>query len=126
MSSYREQLQALPEASDGRPNNAQARLLSKTEAGRTALQRFAEEVARLVPTPDARLSALRAAEAQNWQESFEAAVDAQRELTTALWGEHGRLKVDGGPQAQRDAWAAQDAEFELLACRLMSQARSSA
>jgi len=119
-------LQSLPQSPAADSNNTRARRFSHTTDGRMVLARFVHEVARLVDTQDARRCAERAEQATEWQPAFEAAVDAQRELEMAVWGEAEPLSDSANPQAQRDAWHARHAELEMLTRRLLDQARSAA
>jgi len=119
-------LQALPKSPAADSNNTRARRFAHTTDGRGVLVRFTREVARLVETQDARRCAERAEQATEWQPAFEAAVDAQRELEMAVWGEADPLSDSASPQSQRDAWHARHTELEALTRRLFDQARSAA
>lgn len=116
-------LQGLPQSAAPDSNTTRARWFAHTVEGRRVLVAFAREVARLVQTQEAQHCAERAEQATEWQSAFEAAVTAQQELETVLWGATDSLSNSLRSQDQRNACYT---KLEELTRRLLDQARGAA
>ena len=114
-------LQALPVSGSRDSVNVQLRKLAHTEAGRETVRRFADRaVALLTAEPTRRLcpgdpvaAQARAHEAQDWQLSFEAGVDVNRELWREL-----SAQLPGASDAARTDLVGE------LTCRLLQDVRA--